>query len=171
VKIALLIVVIAVLFFVGLLTCIISPRGIQSSSTNEHGLLPLTARTRQTKNITTFTVFWDDLVRRILGRRLGEYGIKREHEQALMRLGYLTTNDFVLTNQLLTVEFGSNFWRMLRERYGTNRKAIWMYHNNRDRIHATLPAKDLAEWERIFRECAARYASNVPPVAITNATN
>jgi hypothetical protein len=90
--------------------------------------------TRQTKNITTFTVFWDDLVRRILGRRLGEYGIKREHEQALMRLGYLTTNDFVSHESASHVEFGSDFWRMLRERYGTNRKAIWMYHNNRDRI-------------------------------------
>jgi hypothetical protein len=64
VKIALPIVVIAVLFFVGLLdVALISPRWDSSRSTNAHGLLPLTGARRQTTNKHDVDVeFWDDLV-------------------------------------------------------------------------------------------------------------
>ena len=118
-------------------------------------------------------ILWDELKSAIL--RHGDpyqrrYQKMREHERALFRLGYLTNHDLFVTNQVLTREFRSNFIRIAFDRFGTNGESIWMLRGstNQDGYHATLPAQDVREWERIFRECAARYASNVPPSLSTN---
>ena len=42
---------------------------------------------------------------------------------------------------------------------------------NASGLEATMPVKDVARWERIFRECAALYASNLPPATVTNTAN
>lgn len=112
---------------------------------------------------------WHEL-KRAIGRREDPYQQMREHERALFSLGYLTNHDFFVTNQVLTREFNSNFNRMLFKKFGTNGDSIWMIRGstNRDGYHAMLPVKDVGEWERIFRDCAARYASNTVPASPTN---
>ena len=94
----------------------------------------------------------------------------KAHEQALLEIGYLTNCVIRLTNQVTTREFSSNFFGQLRTRVGTNTDQVWLcrYLPNRDGIAPTLPVKDLPEWERIFRECAVKYASNFPPSLSTN---
>ena len=108
-----------------------------------------------------------ELSRRLRGRPDFDQ-VMRRHESALFRLGYLTKHDLFLTNQVLTREFNSNFLVRLQQTFGTNGEAIWGYRSftNRDGIHATLPAKDRTRWEEVFRECAERYASNLPPSAV-----
>jgi hypothetical protein len=93
------------------------------------------------------------------------HDVAKAHEQALLEVGYLTNCEIRLTNQVITRECSSNFFRQIRARFGTNIDQVWLcpYLPNRDGIAPTLPAKDVGEWERIFRDCAARYASNIPP--------
>jgi hypothetical protein len=104
-------------------------------------------------------------ISRWFGKPADDYQAMRQHERALLRLGYLVKQDFHLTNQVLTREFHSNFYRRVQQTFGTNWQSIWTYGalTNQQGLHATLPAKDLHEWERIFREYAARHASNLPP--------
>lgn len=124
---------------------------------------------KQTTARTLFASRWDDLLGSVLGRVDDDRAL-RQHEQALMQLGYLAKHDFFVTNQILTREFNSNFFGAVGQRFGTNGESIWLcrFSTNRDGWHATLPASDIAEWDRIFRECVTRYASNVPPPILTN---
>jgi len=94
----------------------------------------------------------------------------RRHEKSLLELGYLTNCEFRLRNQVITREFSSNFFRLIHQRLGTNTDQVWMCPTltNRDGIAPTLPVRDIATWEQTFRECAARYASNLPPAMPTN---
>jgi hypothetical protein len=96
--------------------------------------------------------------------------VANHHENELLRLGYLTNCEFRLTNQVITHEFSSNFFRLIYQRLGTNTDQVWRCPTltNRDGIAPTLPVKDLATWERTFRECASRYASNLRPASTTN---
>lgn len=89
----------------------------------------------------------------------------KEHEAALLRLGYLTNCEFRLTNQVITREFSSNFFRLIHLRAGTNDDQVWRspYLTNRTGLAPTFPTKDYAIWEQTFRECASLYASNLPP--------
>ena len=89
----------------------------------------------------------------------------RYHEKALLKLGYLTNCEFHLTNQVMTREFSSNFFWLINQRLGTNTDQVWMcpYLTNNSGIRPTLPVKDIATWKQTFWECAARYASNLPP--------
>jgi len=99
------------------------------------------------------------------------HDMMNEHERALLGMGYLTNRVIRLTNQVITREFSSNFFRQIHMRFGTNTDQVWScpYLPTRDGIAPTLPTKDVGEWERIFRECAARYASNtVPPLTNSN---
>jgi hypothetical protein len=98
--------------------------------------------------------WWDDMTR---------------HENALIRLGYLTNAEFRLTNQVITREFYSNFFTLIRHRVGTNDDQVWRCPmlTNRTGYTPAFPAKDYPTWERTFRECASLYASNLPPAAVT----
>lgn len=89
------------------------------------------------------------------------------HEAALMQLGYLTNCEFRLTNQIMTREFSSNFFRLLRQRTGTNDDQVWRcpYLTNGAGIAPTFPVKDYAIWEGSFRESAVLHASNLPPAS------
>ena len=63
-----------------------------------------------------------------------------------------------------------NFFNTVWQRFGTNGECVWKCQtstNPRGYI-VTLPKEDVAAWERIFRECAVRYASNVSPMFSTN---
>lgn len=112
---------------------------------------------------------WDEL-KRAISRHGDPHQQMREHERALVSLGYLTNHDLFVTNQVLTSEFRSNFLHIVMDKFGTNGESIWMLRGstNRDGYHAILPAKDVGEWERIFRDCAARSASNTVPASPTN---
>jgi hypothetical protein len=92
------------------------------------------------------------------------------HEKQLFKLGYLTNCEFRLTNQVITREFSSNFFQLIRQRLGTNTDQVWRcpFLTNRKGIAPILPAKDVAVWEQTFSECATRYASNLPPAITTN---
>jgi hypothetical protein len=105
-------------------------------------------------------------VSRLLHRERDPHQLMREHERALIRLGYLAQRDFHLTNQAITRAFSSNFFVRIRQTFGTN-DSIWIYHSltNNGGLRVTVPAKDAGRWEIIFRECAARYASNLPPAS------
>ena len=94
----------------------------------------------------------------------------RRHEDELIRLGYLTTHAFFLTNQVTTREFRSNFFNTVCQLFGTNGECVWKCEmlTNHVGFTATLPRDDVAAWERIFRECAVRYASNLPLSLATN---
>lgn len=94
----------------------------------------------------------------------------RYHEKALIKLGYLTNCEFHLTNQFMTRAFSSNFLWLIQQRLGTNTDQVWMCPSltNNGGIRPTLPVKDVAIWERTFRECATRYASDLPPATTTN---
>jgi hypothetical protein len=109
---------------------------------------------------------------RFLRAEVSDHERLKEHEAALTKLGYLTNHQFFVTNQVLTREFSSNFFQRLFQTFGTNGEAIWScrYSSNSHRqgFEALLPAKNVAEWERLFREYAARYASNIPPAGITD---
>ena len=87
------------------------------------------------------------------------------HENSLIRLGYLTNAEFRLTNQVITREFSSNFFRLIYQRVGTNDDQVWRCPHlpNGTGYNPTFPVKDHAIWEQTFRECATRYASNLPP--------
>jgi hypothetical protein len=87
------------------------------------------------------------------------------HQSELQRLGYLTNCELRLTNQVMTPVFYSNFFWRIRNELGTNSDQIWVGTplSNRAGLNPSLPAKNVAVWERIFRECALRYASNSPP--------
>jgi hypothetical protein len=93
-----------------------------------------------------------------------------EHEAALLHLGYLTNFEFRLTNQVITREFSSNFFRSIHLRAGMNEDQVWRspYLTNRTGLTPTFPSKDYAIWEQTFRECALRYASNLPPASMTS---
>lgn len=94
----------------------------------------------------------------------------KDHERLLLRLGYLTNCELRLTNQVITREFSSNFFKLINQRAGTNGDQVWICPvlTNRTGISPTFPHKDYAIWEQTFRECAARYASNLPPATTTN---
>ena len=120
---------------------------------------------------TSFTLLLDDALQWIRTPADDDQRM-RQHEAALMRLGYLAKHDFLVTNQVLIMpQFGSNFVSTLRNRFGTNGESIWMlsFSTNRDGVHAKLPVRDIPEWDRIFRECATRWASNASTLALTNA--
>ncbi len=87
-----------------------------------------------------------------------------EHEAALIRLGYLTNRDFLVTNQILTLDFNSNFFGKIHEAFGTSGESIWTIepYATRNGFRVILPTRDVTEWERILRECATRYATNTP---------
>ena len=89
------------------------------------------------------------------------------HEAALTSLGYLTNCEFRLTNQVITRDFSSNFFRLINQRLGTNVDQVWRcpYLTNRTGISPIFRAKDLGIWEQTFRECAVLYASNLPPAS------
>lgn len=95
---------------------------------------------------------------------------KRRHESELLRLGYLTNSELRLTNQVMTPAFLSNFFWQIRTQLGTNYDQVWIANavSNKAGFNPLLPAKDVATWERIFRECAVRYASNLPPALAAN---
>lgn len=99
-----------------------------------------------------------------LGGNVDDNQVMRRHEDALIRLGYLTKQDFHLTNQVLTHEFRSNFYLRIQQTFGTNRETVWAYRSfsNGAGLHVTLPTRDVSRWDHIFRECADRYASNAP---------
>lgn len=101
------------------------------------------------------------------------YEVVHHHEDALLKLGYLTNCEFRLTNQVITREFSSNFFWLIQRRLGTSTDQVWMCPTltNRDGIAPTLPAKDFATWEQTFRECAVLYASNLPPTTTTNSVH
>ena len=82
------------------------------------------------------------------------------HEKALFKLGYLTNCEFRFTNQVVTREFSSNFFRLIRQRLGTNEDQVWkcFFLTNQDGIAPILPVKDVSVWKQTFQECAARYA-------------
>lgn len=90
------------------------------------------------------------------------------HETELLKMGYLTNCTFRLTNQVMTREFTSNFFRLIHLRAGTNDDQVWRspYLTNRTGLAPTFPTKDYAIWDQTFRECAALYASNLPPSAV-----
>jgi hypothetical protein len=96
--------------------------------------------------------------------------VARYHEKALIKLGYLTNCEFHLTNQVMTRAFSSNFFWLIQQRLGTNTDQVWMCPSltNNSGIRPTLPVKDVAAWEQTFRECAARYASNLSATVTTN---
>jgi hypothetical protein len=114
---------------------------------------------------TFMAMFRRELARLLHGDR-DPHQLMREHERALLRLGYLAERELHLTNQVITRAFRSNFFVRVRQAFGTN-ESIWMYHalTNNGGLRLTVPAKDVGRWETIFRECAAGYASNVPPAS------
>jgi hypothetical protein len=85
------------------------------------------------------------------------------HEAELLRLGYLTNCELRLSNQAITPAFYSNFFWRIRAELGTNTDQVWVGTAlpNHAGLKPLLPAKDAATWERIFRECAVLYASNI----------
>ncbi len=87
------------------------------------------------------------------------------HEAELLKLGYLTNCTFQLTNQVMTRPFSTHFFQTIYRRLGTNEDQVWRCPHlpNEAGYSPTFPVKDYAIWEQTFRECAARYASNVPP--------
>ena len=91
------------------------------------------------------------------------------HERELSRLGYLTNYELRLTNQVMTPALYSNFFWRIRAELGTNTDQIWVGTALSDRagLNPLLPVKDTATWERIFRECAARYASNTSAASLS----
>ena len=99
-------------------------------------------------------------VKRAIGRDRPAYQRMRDHEQALFTLGYLKTHDLLLTNQVLSRETRSNFVRAVMQQFGTNGECVWALQGLSNGYHAMLPAQDVAEWERLFREHAAAGASN-----------
>lgn len=112
---------------------------------------------------------WDEMFSRF--RQRSDPGQEmRWHEDELKRLGYLTTHAFLLTNQAITREFRSNFFNTVWQRFGTNGECVWACQTLTNQIGyiVTLPVQDVAAWERIFQDCAARYASNLPPALSTN---
>lgn len=111
-----------------------------------------------------------DQLMHALGRHRDAYERMLDHERSLFELGYLTNHDFFVSNQVMTRAFRSNFLWRVQTRFGTNGECIWLLRGstNHNGYHATLPIKDIAEWERIFRECATDYASNIPPILSTN---
>ena len=123
------------------------------------------------ESVSGCVTFWDQF-KSVIGRQRAPEQRMRDHERALFDLGYLTTHAFMATNQVLTREFYSNFVRNLMQTFGTNGECVWTMRGfgstGPTGILATLPVKDMDEWERIFRECAAKYAFNVPPVLSTN---
>lgn len=127
---------------------------------------------RQQAGGRTPVTVWNQLMR-ALGRHRDAYQRMHDHELSLFELGYLTNHDFFVSNQVMTREFRSNFLWRLQTRFGTNGECIWLLRGstNHNGYHATLPMKDIVEWERIFRECAAQYASNIPPLLSTNAVS
>jgi len=92
----------------------------------------------------------------------------RRHEAALTSLGYLTNCEFRMTNQVITRDFSSNFFRLIYQRVGTNEDQVWRYTDitNHTGLSLTFRAKDYGIWEQIFRECAALHASNLPPASV-----
>ncbi len=112
---------------------------------------------------------WDEIFPR-LRQRIDPGQEMRRHEDELKHLGYLTTRSFLLTNQMTTPEFRSNFFNTVWQRFGTNGECVWTCQTltNQTGYIVTLPAQDVAAWEHIFRDCAARYASNLPPLLSTN---
>lgn len=94
----------------------------------------------------------------------------KRHEAELLKMGYLTNCEFRLTNQVITREFSSNFFWLISRRAGTNEDQVWrcMELTNRTGLSPMFPVKDYAIWEQTFRECAARYASNLPSTTTTN---
>ncbi len=85
-----------------------------------------------------------------------------------VKLGYLTNIELRLTNQMLTPAFRSNFFSRIAAapEIGTNSGHMWRCGalSNESGFCPMLPAQDVAAWQRIFRECAERYASNTVPV-------
>lgn len=111
---------------------------------------------------------WSDRIYIMLARQQGPqywWNQARDHETELLSMGYLTNCTFRLTNQVMTREFTSNFFQLIRLRAGTNDDQVWKspYLTNRTGIAPTFPTKDYAIWEQTFRECAAIYASTLPP--------
>jgi hypothetical protein len=92
------------------------------------------------------------------------------HQTELVRLGYLTNCELRLTNQIMTRAFHSNFFVGVQNELGTNAHQIWSGtpRPNHTGLNLLIPAKDVAALECIFRECAAKYAANVPPVLSTS---
>jgi hypothetical protein len=78
--------------------------------------------------------------------------VARHHEDAMLRLGYLTNCEFRLTNQVITRQFSSNFFRLIYQRLGTNTDQVWMcpYLTNNSGIRPTMPVKDVTMWEQHF---------------------
>lgn len=94
--------------------------------------------------------------------------VAKENERALFDLGYFTNIDLSLGTTNITRAFRSNFVWQLRQRFGTNENHAWIMYPMPDGtgFRPALPRYDVAEWQRIFRECAARYASNTVAPAI-----
>jgi hypothetical protein len=111
---------------------------------------------------------------RIYGTALADtpqywWGRAYRHESELLRMGYLTNCEFRLTNQMMTREFSSNFFRLIHLRVGTNDDQVWRSQalTNGMGLVPMIPTKDYAIWEQTFRECASRYASNLPATSVS----
>lgn len=116
----------------------------------------------------TFWMTWT----RWFQKPVSDYEIMQDHEATLFQLGYLTNQNFFVTNRVLTLEFSSNFFYIICRRFGTNKHAIWRLRyeadSHRRGFSAMLPVEHVKEWQSLFREHVARYASNVAPSAVTN---
>jgi hypothetical protein len=111
---------------------------------------------------------WEDIRHQIFGPK-NIYAAQKAHEAALVQSGYLTNIELRLTNQIMTREMRSNFYQRIRAELGTNQDQLWIGYplTSNAGLIPLVPAKDVPVWERIFRESAARYASNVSSPALT----
>jgi hypothetical protein len=97
----------------------------------------------------------------------GDYWWSRanEHERELFRLGYLTRLELRLTNQTVTPELSKAFNQRVLEQIGRDRSQVWSVGGLPDKagLRITARVQDTSLWQRIFYECAALHASNLPP--------
>jgi hypothetical protein len=107
----------------------------------------------------------------LISKRSSDYWANRaaEHERQLFRLGYITRMEFRLTNQILTTGFNKAFGQRIFAEVGTNGLQVWSYGflDGLAGIRLTARVQDTSLWQRIFYECAALHASNLPPAQVT----
>jgi len=121
---------------------------------------------RQNQGVGTL---WDNVVQQVFGPK-DMYAARKAHEAALIQCGYLTNIELRLTNQIMTREMRSNFYERINSELGTNQDQIWFGYPLASNmgLNPLVPAKDVAVWERIFRESAALYASNISSPVLMN---
>jgi len=114
--------------------------------------------------------WWERIYGAVVSKQQPQYwwDQAKRHETELLKMGYLTNCTFRLTNQVMTREFTSNFFRLIHLRVGTNDDQVWRspHLTNRTGLAPTFPTKDYAIWGQTFRECASLYASNVLPASV-----